>query len=193
MNKNRQNWQNWQNWQNQQNQQNEQKIDDKMTKGAISTELTKSRMLTSFRESRGYHIIYFAGDFQSRVMGYGVLRQIRVRPNSCRVHKSVQNLTQECAQGSIFIHEDDTNYCNAWEEKTELTEFLPSCIRQEFKFTSAKDLDSMSYTAEIDTYGGGGYVYRIKGSSKEIRDNLIGQVSHQHLLFILWPLEGAVK
>ena len=105
-------------------------------------------------------------------MGYGVLRQIRVRPNSCRVHKSVQNLTQECAQGSIFIHEDDTNYCNAWEEKTQLTEYLPSCIRPEFKFTSAKDLDSMSYTAEIDTYGGGGYVYRIKGSSKEIRDNL---------------------
>jgi hypothetical protein len=45
-----------------------------------------------------YGLRGFIGDLQSRIMGYGTLRQIRVKPNSCRVHKSVLNLTQECAQ-----------------------------------------------------------------------------------------------
>jgi len=102
------------------------------------------------------------GDMQSRVMGYGTLRQIRVRPNTCHVHKFVLNLTQECAQQSIFVNEDNTDYCNAWAEKNPLTEFLPSCSRSEFKYTSAEDLNSMPYSASMDSYGGGGYVYHIK-------------------------------
>ena len=36
----------------------------------------------------------------------------------------------------------------------------PSCLRPEFKHTSAKELDSFIYSAGMDTYGGGGYVYR---------------------------------
>ena len=136
------------------------------------TAVTELKAASWYNGQPPYGLRGFIGDFQSRVMGYGVLRQIRVRPNSCRVHEAVLNLTQECAEGSIFVNEDDTDYCNAWEEKTKLTEFLPSCLRREFKFTSAKDLDSMAYTGNIDTYGGGGYVFRIKGSSKEIRENL---------------------
>ena len=119
-----------------------------------------------------YGLRGFIGDYQSRVMGYGILRQIRVKPNTCRVHKAVLNLTQECAQGSIYVNEDDGDYCNAWEEKTALTEHLPSCSKSEFKYTSASELNSMPYTAGIDSYGGGGYVYRIKGSSKAIREEL---------------------
>ena len=80
-------------------------------------------------------------------MGYGTLRQIRVKPNSCRVHHAIINLTQECAQGSILSNEDETDYCNAWDEKTPLTEYLPSCSRPEFKFTSASEIDSMPYWA----------------------------------------------
>jgi polycystin 1L2 len=72
----------------------------------------------------------------------------------------------------MFVNEDDGNYCNAWEKQNHLTEFLPSCSRSEFKYTSAKELDSMPYQARMDSYGGGGYVYHIKGSSKSIRAGL---------------------
>ena len=48
-----------------------------------------------------YGLRGFIGDYQSRIMGYGTLRQVRVKPNTCRVHRSVVNLTQECAQVTI--------------------------------------------------------------------------------------------
>ena len=40
----------------------------------------------------------FMGDKQNRVMGYGILRQIRVKPNTCKVDPRVKNITQECSQ-----------------------------------------------------------------------------------------------
>ena len=136
------------------------------------TAVTELKAASWYNGQPPYGLRGFIGDMQSRVMGYGTLRQIRVKPNSCRVHHAVRNLTQECAQASIIVNEDDTDYCNAWEEKTQITEYLPSCIRPEFKYTTAKELNSGSYTAGIDSYGGGGYVYRVRGSSKSIREDL---------------------
>ena len=46
---------------------------------------------------------------------------------------------------------------------------MPSCIRPEFKYTTAKELNSAPYTAKIDSYGGGGYVYHIKVLFSEIK------------------------
>ncbi len=71
-----------------------------------------------------------------------------------------------------MINEDHDDYCNAWEEQTPLTRFLPSCSRSEFKYTTAGDLNSQPYNAKIDLYGGGGFVYHIKGSSKSITEGL---------------------
>ena len=46
---------------------------------------------------------------------------IRIKRNSCRVAPEVQNLTRECAQFTNLVDEDSSDYCNAWEEMTELT------------------------------------------------------------------------
>jgi polycystin 1L2 len=100
------------------------------------------------------------------------MRQIRVKPNSCRVDKRVRNVTQECAQGTMMINEDERDYCNGWEESTALTKNLPSCKRQEFKYTEGVVLDSLPYTANVDSYGGGGYVYRLNRPSKQTREEL---------------------
>ena len=54
-----------------------------------------------------------------------------------------------------------------------MTRMLPSCTRPEFKYTTAGDLNSQPYNAKVDFYGGGGYVYRLKGSSKAIREGLL--------------------
>ena len=148
------------------------KTSDDLWKWIHKTALPEMKASSWYNGQPPYGLRGFIGDKQSRMMGYGTLRQVRVKPNTCRVHSAVINLTQECAQGSIFVNEDDGDYCNAWEEKTPLTEFLPSCLRSEFKYTTAGQLNSMPYTAGIDSYGGGGYVYHIKGSSKSIRNDL---------------------
>ena len=45
-----------------------------------------------------YGLRGFIGDKTNRILGYGVLRQVRVKPITCRVVKRVHNITQECAQ-----------------------------------------------------------------------------------------------
>lgn len=78
-----------------------------------------------------------------------------------------------------MINEDSTKYCNAWEEQTALTENLPSCQRPEFKHTSASDLNGLPYTAFVDIYTGGGYVYRLNEASKRTKEDLLA-LQQQH-------------
>lgn len=81
---------------------------------------------------------------------------------------------------STIFNEDKNEYCNAWVESNLLTEFLPSCQKPEFKYTDAEELDSLPYTGtELDIYGGGGYVFRVKGPSKTISESLV-QLQQQH-------------
>ena len=61
-------------------------------------------------------------------------------------------MTQECAQGSGIIDEDHNDYCDGWEEKNALTENLKSCIRSEFKYSTAAQLNSLPYSALVSTF-----------------------------------------
>ena len=96
-----------------------------------------------------------------------------MKRNTCRVAPQVMNLTRECAQQSMLTNEDEADYCNAWEEKTELTKELPSCLMPEFKYRTAEELDGFLIMADLDSYSGGGYMVKVKGQSKEIRGNLV--------------------
>ena len=107
------------------------------------------------------------------------MRQVRVRRNTCRVAPHIQNLTRECAKESRLYNEDTEDYCNAWEQKTKLTENLPSCQMPEFRYSSARSLNSLAVSANMDDYGGGGYVFRIKGSNKKNREGLL-KLQQQH-------------
>eukprot|EP00094_Tigriopus_californicus_P011733 TCALIF_11336-PA protein Name:"Similar to lov-1 Location of vulva defective 1 (Caenorhabditis elegans)" AED:0.02 eAED:0.02 QI:96/0.94/0.83/1/0.71/0.80/36/119/3138 len=121
----------------------------------------------------------FIGDKVHRIMGYGILRQVRVVPNSCRVDKRIFNITQECAQASAFIDEDHKDYCNAWAESTALTMNLPSCQNEAFKYVDAETLDSLPYNAGMDLYGGGGYVHRLNKGNDRIKEDLL-ELQQQH-------------
>lgn len=115
----------------------------------------------------------YIGDLVQRMMGYAILRQVRIRRNTCRVAPEVANLTRECAQQSNLVNEDTDDYCNAWEESTELTNDLPSCQLSEFKYSTAEELDGTVIKAKLDSYLGGGYVFRLKGANKDLRAKLI--------------------
>ena len=96
-----------------------------------------------------YGLRGFIGDNVNRIIGYGTLRQIRVKKNSCKVHPAVYDMTQECAQGSNIIHEDDEDYCDGWEEENVLTANLLSCQKPEFKYSTAAQLNSFPYSALV--------------------------------------------
>ena len=115
----------------------------------------------------------YVGDLTQRMMGFATLRQVRVKRNTCRVAHQVQNLTRECAQSTAFINEDQEDYCNAWEEQTDLTRDLPSCQLKEFKYTTSEALDGAVITGNLDSYQGGGYVFNIKGKNSDLRSKLL--------------------
>ena len=81
--------------------------------------------------------MYPLGDQQNRIMGYAVIRQIRVRPNTCRVHPSFRKMTRVCALQSAIVNEDSRDFCDGWVEMNDLTQDLPSCQR-EVKFVTKK-------------------------------------------------------
>jgi hypothetical protein len=43
---------------------------------------------------------------------------------------------------------------------------------KEFKYKTAEELQSLPFSATLDSYSGGGYVYRIRGSAKNIQNDL---------------------
>ena len=47
-----------------------------------------------------------------------------------------------------------------------------SCSLQPFKYTTAETLQSLPFSAILDSYSGGGYVYKIQGSAGNIRNDL---------------------
>ena len=63
-------------------------------------------------------------------MGYAVIRQVRIRPNTCRVHPSFRSMTRVCAMQTNLINEDDRDYCDGWVEMNNLTMNLPSCQKE---------------------------------------------------------------
>ena len=121
----------------------------------------------------------YVGDLTQRMMGFATLRQVRIKRNTCRVAPQVQNLTRECAQTTSLLYEDNSDYCDAWEETTNLTRDLPSCLLPEFKYSTAESLDGVPLKADLDSYLGGGYVFNIKGANKDIRRKL-EELQQQH-------------
>lgn len=63
-----------------------------------STAIPALRAQTYYNGLPAYGLRGFMGDRTNRLMGYGVLRQVRVIPNTCLVDKRVHNITQECSQ-----------------------------------------------------------------------------------------------
>nr|XP_040566802.1 polycystic kidney disease 2-like 2 protein [Lepeophtheirus salmonis] len=142
-------------------------------KWAHSTILPKLRASNFYNGKPPFGLRGFLDDQVNRIMGYATLRQIRVKPNSCRVSPIVSNLTRNCAPAANIFFEDSRHYCDNWAERTDLTFDLPSCQRPEFRYENASSLQSLSYNAIMDTYSGGGYVVHLKGSSAKISHTLL--------------------
>ncbi|CAB4063597.1 PKD1L2 [Lepeophtheirus salmonis] len=147
-------------------------------KWAHSTILPKLRASNFYNGKPPFGLRGFLDDQVNRIMGYATLRQIRVKPNSCRVSPIVSNLTRNCAPAANIFFEDSRHYCDNWAERTDLTFDLPSCQRPEFRYENASSLQSLSYNAIMDTYSGGGYVlFFLEFSVYNANSNLFGIVT----------------
>ncbi|CAG0900605.1 unnamed protein product [Darwinula stevensoni] len=117
----------------------------------------------------------YMNDGANRVLGYPILRQIRVRPYACPVAKRVfdRNMTH-CAATATIVNEDHDNYCTAWRKPKKISDAgSPECSWEEFKYTKAEKLNAYPIVGHLDAYSGGGYVMRITGRQEDLADRFV--------------------
>ncbi|XP_037778571.1 polycystic kidney disease protein 1-like 2 isoform X2 [Penaeus monodon] len=97
----------------------------------------KNIMLKELRAQRWYNdeppygLRGFLGDKQNRIMGYGILRQVRNKKNVCRPPSGpIRKIVGSCTGPRAMALEDDGDYCAHWGDK----EVFPgACSVPEFK------------------------------------------------------------
>ena len=78
---------------------------------------------------------------------------------SLRPPKVVRDTVEECTGENGIMFEDQRDWCLGWVPKTD-----PNCTEEnEFKYVTSETLQSLPVTAGMNTYGGGGYVLRLRG------------------------------
>ncbi len=63
----------------------------------------------------------FLNDRVNRMMGYGVLRQVRVKPNTCQVEERMKRVSTECRAFSNIINEDRKSYKQGWTQESDFS------------------------------------------------------------------------
>ncbi|CAG0904504.1 unnamed protein product [Cyprideis torosa] len=114
-------------------------------------------------------------DRVNRLMGYGILRQIRSKPNTCRVADvfttGKENFT--CTGLATFIYEDDKDYCEYWKDPDTVMDYLKECQNEAFRYRTADELDALpTLSKPLDEYSGGGYVMEFRGRTVQLQEKL---------------------
>jgi hypothetical protein len=100
-------------------------------------------------------------DIQSSILiGNPIIRQLRVKKDSCPINSLFMNITQECEADLAILNRDTNNYSLSWTDDN--SSFL---LMNSFEHTSADTLNSYLYSGIYNTYPGDGYIYELNSSS----------------------------
>jgi polycystin 1L2 len=114
--------------------------------------------------------VYLSGflkDKTHRLIGWPVMRQIRVRSDRC----SNQRIEAMCEDDYHRSNEEDRAFLPSWNQTT-TTKIFNSSIEQAFRYQSSDELDSYFCVADHSSYPGGGYVYSFRGRLVDLQTNL---------------------
>ncbi|XP_061175461.1 uncharacterized protein LOC133184410 [Saccostrea echinata] len=112
----------------------------------------------------------YINDKQSRIMGYATMRQLRVKPGSCRVADAMQSIVHECNDEYDMREQDEENYGIGWNPVYQNATYTTE--REEYSYTEPSVLDGYPYMGDRFLYSGGGYVVRLRGNSTLLRTKL---------------------
>jgi polycystin 1L2 len=107
------------------------------------------------------------------MIGFAILRQVRVKNNSCSVSSNFKSLINTCYSDSFF-QMDSKDYSINWTIYN--SSYIPDIDKlntyKSFQHMSASSLDDYPYTTDLSTYLGDGYVFNLTGSLNELQSNL---------------------
>ena len=123
-----------------------------------------------YNKNIDYDLDGYIGDFTSRMIGYAIMRQVRVNNNSCIVSSRFKNI-DSCYQMNLETKDYSINWASF------NSSFIPNIdminTYKSFQHMSASSLDNYPYITGLNTYLGDGYVFNLTGSLNELQSNLI--------------------
>ena len=122
-----------------------------------------------YNDEPPYGLRGYMPDGCNRMIGYPILRQIRNKRYNCQVPDPMNRLVNHCSGERDLLNEDDKNYCAGWIHNES---FHGACKLSEFKHKTASELGTYYTSGKLGYYGGGGYVFGIKHTAKEVSERL---------------------
>jgi len=104
------------------------------------------------------------------LIGWALMRQLRIKTNSCHIQNSVEHLFTHCNDDYSFSNEEKQSFSPGWINQT--TSISNSSIDQAFVYQSGEQLNTYIYVGNQQTYDSGGYVYQFRGSLTDLQTNL---------------------
>jgi polycystin 1L2 len=116
----------------------------------------------------------FINDKTSRMIGYAMLRQVRVEKNSCSINSQLKDQINFCTADYTFFNEDQQKYNYTWGafNASDKPAFSMDRVYSAFQYRTATDLDGYPLIGLYNTYWGGGYVYEMRGQKSYLVGNL---------------------
>lgn len=111
----------------------------------IETAATNLRANTWYNGDQPYGLAGYLNDFTSRMIGYGWVRQIRVRNNSCSIYNNNYFGINFCTSDYNLLNGDQNNYGFGW--STYNASYVPpngmSGIYNAFQYQTASELEGI--------------------------------------------------
>ena len=112
-----------------------------------------------------YGLKGFLNDWNNRIMGYAIIRQVRSARYNCVAPSPMDKTIEHCSGSRGITNEDSNSYCANWYRNET---FPGSCDMEEFKYKTADELKTYMSSGRIGNYGGGGYVIRLTGIQEDL-------------------------
>lgn len=104
------------------------------------------------------HVPGFVGDHYSNLFGGSRLRQLRIKENTCKVHKDFKDMIPGCHDWYSWGKEDKGRYEPSWLPIKNESEHEPSKYYKSWEYQTSDQLDTYPFAGSITAYRGGGYV-----------------------------------
>lgn len=127
----------------------------------INTVAVGLRANTWYNGQQPYGLAGYVNDFASRMVGYALLRQVRVGNNTCSVPGQMDSISISFCDADYKIEKNDaSNYGYGWSAYN--SSFVPAHGMQQvyaaFQYQDAQTLQGYPITGDYNTYMGDGLV-----------------------------------
>ncbi|XP_076459182.1 polycystin-1-like [Babylonia areolata] len=103
----------------------------------------------------------YVNDKVSKILGYAVMRQLRVQPNLCEMDERMMAVIRECNIGYDITDQEEGAFDIGWKPRTENSTVNDTA--EWYSYTDSDTLNGYPYWGMLSVYSGGGYVVPLKG------------------------------